>query len=291
MHLLFLALVAAATSTGDPKPQAELAPSIAAPPRAINPFAGHRLDGSGYLIPARRWQVGLTETSYGLFDGLSVGTSPYPWLVAPVLQGFSANVSLKTGLRTAHVAVSLEARYLYLNVQQVEDARSSLTENRVSGSVVPLTAAVSWRLDDIQTYSFAARYVLSIADGTQSRQSQEVVEGAAITDALHMIFSARWRVTKIFGLYGRGYFEPWNRALQVEGEGGPSERTRVRFRASVDTTEDTGLRWSALAGAHLIFGNVNVRLGVGYGSYFAPAVGLVVPNESLYPDLDIYVRL
>jgi hypothetical protein len=259
--------------------------------REVNPWAGHILDGSGYLLPKGAGQIGFVESQYAIFDFLSVGTSPYPWLLGPVLNGFVGNLNVKGGFHVGSVAMSLEARYMFLNIEQTEEARSEITEERVEASVAPITAAVTWAPGRRHAYSLAARYVLVDATADESRQEQEIFEGSAATDQFQLILSGRWRLTKTIGLYGRGYLQPWTQDLSVTAEAAPDARTRYVLAATLDTNEDTSVLWSVLGGVHLVFANVNVRAGLGYGHYFAPAVGLSLEGEMFYPDFDIYVRL
>jgi hypothetical protein len=287
---LLLATVLTVTSTAADEGALGVRARAEVPAVAKNPHRGHVLDGSGYVLPRGRWQVGFVETKYGIFDWLNVGTSPYPWLLGPLLRGFSGNVSAKLGLTSGPVTVGLEGRLLYLDIERVDDTRSQLTEDRVRAFIAPVTGSVSFAPDATQTYSFATRLVLATGTGGRSVESSEIAEGAVASNAVHLLWSGRWRFTRRFGLYARGYFEPWIRNIEVDGTSQPEPNVNVRFTASIDTTEDTGRRWSVLGGAHLIFANVNLRLGLGYGSYFAPAIGVVVPLESFYPDLDLYVR-
>ncbi len=268
-----------------------LATDVEAPAttRDPNPFQGHLLDGSGYLLPRGRWQIGLLDTGYGIFDQLNVTTSPYPWILAPLLEGFSVNLGIKVGFGGPTLAPSLEARYVYLDIRQTEESRSELTETRVSAHIVPVTAALTFAPDAIQAYSLAARYTVVEIGASESRQSQEVTEGAAGADQFHMILSGRWRFTSVVGLYVRGNIAPWLQNLNVEGETNPDDQSTVSVTGSFDTTDD--VPWSALGGVHLIFGNVNVRVGMGYGNYFAPVLGLTLPDQSVFPDFDLYVRL
>lgn len=285
-------LVAAlvATSTGTGAGEAATTGGVAPSEVVRNAFQGHVLDGSGYVLPAGRWQVGLMEAKYGIFDFLDVGTSPYVWVLGPLLQGFAGNVSAKLGFRAGPVAAALEARYLFFDVERIDEERSDLTESRVSASVVPLTASVSVAPDAVQTYSFATRLVLAGGTADQSVESSEVAEGSAVSNAVHLILSGRWRLTRVFGLYARGYLQAWTQDIDVDGTSQPDPDIDIRLTASIDTTEDTGMLWSVLSGAHLIFGSVNLRVGAGYGAYFTPTLGLVLPVETVYPDFDLYVR-
>jgi hypothetical protein len=272
------------------EPSAQAAEAVATD-RPVNPFNGHRLDGSGYTLPAGRWQVGLIETSYGFTDWLSAGTSPYPWILAPLLQGFSANLGVKAGLRFGDWTASLDARYFYVNIEQTEEDRSELTESRVSASIVPLTTALTFAPTDRHAVSLAVRYTFTETSAEQSRQSQEVAEGAAAADTLHIVVTGRWRLTGIFGVYFRSYVSAWNEDLVVEGESEPDAQTRIVLEASIDPNDDTGRPWSIVGGAHLVFDNVNIRAGLGYGNYFPPLLGLALPDRGIVPDFTLYVRL
>jgi len=284
-----MALAASTLLVGGTAPGAgsEARATSTEPTRLNRVYEGHVLDGSGLVLPRGRWQVGLIETQYGLFDWLDIGTSPYPWLIGPLLQGFSGNVGMKLGLVGRTVAASIEARFLLLNVERTEDDGA---RTRVSAYVLPLTAAVSLLPDDAQAYSLAGRLIVAEAFADDTAESEEVTEGAAATNAFQLVASARYRFGRVFGLYARGLVQPWVQNINVDGESRPDSQTRITFQGSFDPGEDDGVRWSVLAGAHLILSNINLRFGMGYGSYFMPAFGLVVPGTFFYPDLDLYIR-
>lgn len=242
-------------------------------------LAGHTLDASGYTLSRNAVELGLFYAGYGIFDELSVGTNPAPWIVAPLFDGMSANASVKLGLRPwPRWAIGLEGSPTWLRVERGgEEIRAFLA---------PVTLAVSARATAKMNLSLAGRWV-EVRGKNESDLSAQEIEGAAITRAVQMFVHARHRFNDKVAVYARGALQPWEQPLRVDATAELGERTSVGLEAEAETY--SARPWSVLAGVHLRFGSVNLRLGFGYGNYFVPRLGLVLKKVP-FPDVDLYAR-
>jgi hypothetical protein len=268
---------AAPAAAGAAKAPAQPAP----PPEDPDPTKGHILDGTGYVLPARTAEFGLFYMGYGITDWLSVGTSPGLWVIGPLLGGVVANVSVKVGVPITHwVNVGLEASPIYLHV----DHQGS----KARGFILPLTLAGTFNATASQDYSLGVRYV-AIQGQDETDTDNQSLEGAVVTSLAQLVFDGRYRFTEKFGLYARAYYEFWEKNLGAQGVYQPDDSTTIEVEGEADP--NSGSRpWAVILGTHLRFSSVNLRLGVGYGNFFVPRMGPFIPEKTVFPDLDFYVR-
>ena len=263
------------------------APAGAAPPAAPaapvdpDPTKGHVLDTTAYVLPGGTAEFGLWYMGYGVTKWLSIGTSPGLWVVGPLVGGLVANVSAKVGVPLAPwVDVGLEATPIYLRVN-----RDGATTR---GFVLPTTLAATFKPTDRFDFSLGGRYVAITGKDESSTESQDV-EGAVVTSLAQITADSRYRFTEKFGLYLRGYFEFWEKNLGAHGVYQPDDSTTIEVEGEADPNENSR-PWAIIVGTHLRFGNVNLRVGGGYGNFFVPRIGAFTPEKTFVPDLDFYVR-
>jgi hypothetical protein len=279
--LIWLLPVTALAQSAAPAPSNAQAPASAAGSvRDPDPTQGHTLDETAYLLPARTAELGLFYFGYGVTDWLNVGTFPELWLMGPLLGGLIANASLKAGVPVAPWArLSLEASPTYLYLTH--------NGNQVRGLVVPVTLASSFSAGPGHAYSLAGRYI-GLTGTDQSDMASQEVEGAALTKMVQVIADARYPLSQSVGIYARGYFQPWEQYTQVDGSSQVDPQTSVQLEAESATY--TSRPWALLLGVHFHWGNVNLRVGAGYGNFFLPRLGVPLRKQGLIPDLDFYVR-
>jgi hypothetical protein len=268
---------APAAAAGAAKPPEKPAP----PPEWSDPTKGHILDGTGYTLPARTAEFGLFYMGYGITDWLSIGTSPGLWVIGPLLGGVVANASVKVGVPITHwVNVGLEVSPIYLHVDH--------KGNETRGLVLPMTLSGSFNATEWQDYSLGLRYV-AIKGQDESATGNQSLEGAVVTSLAQIVFDGRYRFTEKFGLYARAYFEFWEKNLGAQGVYQPDDSTTIEVEGEADPNQ--GSRpWAVILGTHLKFSSVNLRLGLGYGNFFVPRIGAFIPDKTVFPDLDFYVR-
>jgi hypothetical protein len=110
-----------------------------------------------------------------------------------------------------------------------------------------------------------------------------------VTSLAQIVFDGRYRFTEKFGLYARAYYEFWEKNLGAQGVYKPDDSTTIEVEGEADP--NSGSRpWAVILGTHLRFSSVNLRLGLGYGNFFIPRIGAFIPEKTVFPDLDFYVR-
>jgi hypothetical protein len=251
-------------------------------PHRPRPVDGQALQATGYVLPQGNVELGILFAGYGITDWLTVGLQPIYWVAAPILGGVSVTAAVKLGVPLGdHLGVALEVNPIWFRVD--------IDGNDVRGVLLPVTLATSLHPDAVQHYSLAARY--SSAEGLNDTEiaSQEVA-GTALTRLVQLIGQMQFQVTKGVGLYVQGVLQLWEQELRIEGSGRIDDRTRVQIDGAASSV-DQALPWAALAGIHLRWSAVNLRLGAGYGNIFVPRIGLTSRRyEGVIPDLDFFVR-
>jgi hypothetical protein len=219
---------------------------------------------------------------HGITDWLSVGTEPAPWVIAPILGGISINLSVKVGFALGeYVNLGLELNPIWIRIV-TEDTHTE-------GWLLPITLAASFHPTRKQSYSLAVRYVSASGVNDSTVDSQEVA-GTALTRALQVIGQAQYQLTCAFAIYGAVYLQPWDQNLAVNGDVQVDPSTTVHVEGEASSANQA-VPWVALAGAHLRFGIVNIRLGGGYGNFFVPRIGATArAYKGFVPDFDFFVR-
>jgi hypothetical protein len=272
----------AATAQASPaKPASEGKPKATEPP-APHPSDGRSINGTGYTLPQGEIELGPFFMGVGIFDWLTVGTMPAPWIVAPILGGYSVNLSFKGGIPIGrYVNLGLEIDPLYLNI----DTTDTVTQ----GWIVPVNLAGSLHPDTRQSYTLGMRYV-AVEGVNDSKVDNQEIAGTALTRALQVNAQAQYQLTGAVAIYVQGALQVWEQQLQVSGNSQVDDSTSVEVNGEASSTNHAR-PWYAVVGTHLRFGVVNLRLGVGYGNIFVPRLGM---SSRLYqgvvPDFDFYVR-
>lgn len=269
-------------------PNATIAPTV--PSEAVaetdidepSPSLGRTTDATGYVLPQGTTELGIFYMGHGLTDWLSLGVQPMPWVIAPILGGVSANVSLKTGLPLGkHVSLALDVSPIWINI--------ATEDTYTQGLILPVTLASSFHPTRGQSYSLAVRYSSANGVNDSSVESQEIA-GSAITRLVQVIAQAQFQVSGAVAIYATGHLQPWDQNLGIHVEDQIDSQTVVEVEGETSAS-DQSLPWAALLGAHFRWGMVNLRVAVGYGNIFIPRLGQTTRlYQGVVPDLDFYVR-
>lgn len=219
---------------------------------------------------------------YGVTDWLTVGLMPAPWVIAPILGGVSMNLSVKGGLPIGRfVNVALEVNPLWVNIQT--------SDTDTHGVIVPINLSASVHPAPRQNYSLNLRYV-AVEGANNSNIDDQEIAGTVLTRVFQVIAQAQYQVADWAAIYVQGSLQPWEQEIQVEGENQLDDQTTVSVEGEASAS-DNSLPWNAALGAHFHWSSVNLRLGVGYGNFFVPRIGLTARvYQGVLPDFDFYVR-
>jgi hypothetical protein len=233
-------------------------------------------------LPQGEIELGFFFMGAGIFDWLTVGTIPAPWVIAPILGGYSVNLAVKGGVPIGrYVNVGLEIIPLYLNI----DTADTTTH----GWIIPVNLAGSLHPDARQSYTLGVRYT-SVEGVNDSKVDNQEIAGAALTRAMQVNAQVQYQLTGAVALYAQGSLQVWEQQLQVSGESQLDDSTSVDVEGEASSTNHAR-PWNAIVGTHLRFGIVNLKLGVGYGNFFVPRLGMSTKiYQGVVPDFEFYVR-
>jgi hypothetical protein len=244
------------------------------------------LEDSAYQLRSREWLLGPFELGVGLWR-FQLSTRTLPWILGAALGKFMPNLNADfLVLDMKGLTLSARAGFYYVNSNKLVE-----TEDPLNVYVVPMTLALSWRINDAHTVTLSARYVRVASDTATASEEDLKVNKATLADNAQLQASWEWRLTKISALVFAF------RYLLYQGD--PIVTTSVQLddstSAEVDASLDAkNLKNGAAGSASAVFSwkHFNLRVGLAYGSaLFLQGPGLALPLKYPYPEFNLYWRL
>jgi hypothetical protein len=274
----------AAPPTVPPAPPASPAPP---PAPKEEPPTRHRVEDTAYTLSGGEFSIGLYDLQFGIIDEVTIGTYIGPWFAFPFVQAPipSAFVKVRDWFH-GPVALSLRATGIYISATALAEGLGRGDEVSAAAIILPLEAAVSLEAGSRLNQSFSLTWLITQADG--SRSSSTSVAGAVSGSQLSLSSLSEYKIADWFflTLQARILLAQSNVRARVQAEQG-----RTSIDADIGLDADYGhlvacvIPGIALRGRHL-----NFELGVGYGSWWLPIVGLALPTTGPVPVLNFYVR-
>jgi hypothetical protein len=274
--LFLVAVVVAVTSAG-----MGLRPDSAL---AYHTYQDRLLNATAYSLHRRRVRLGVMQLSYGIIDQLQVTTYTMPWLLGAIFQDVAPNVELKsTFYDRKRLALSLAAGFLTGTILQPD-------ETKLRYFLVPVSLAASVRINSDVSTHLGAIYTAIDGDG-ESQAGGAAVKGALVIDFLQLWGMFEWRVSRVVAFTFTVRWVPYVGDLVVQGTLDANNPT-VDLQLEADAS---GLRnaFAIIPGFVFSWSRANIRLGVGYSSFFVDGFYVVLPGavlDNVSPEFDIFVR-
>jgi hypothetical protein len=153
---------------------------------------------------------------------------------------------------------------------------------------VPLSVFASaelarrWWLHGEGTYLFAN------ASGTGDLDDAEL-NGAVTARSAQLGAMLEYRLSRVTSLTLVGRYQVYGGPLVFEGTTQPDARTNVFVEGEMAPRVEHP--WQVIPGVAFVWTHVRLALGVGYGNYFVPGIGLAAPDVSVVPDFSFAVVL
>ena len=276
-----LLLVAALLLAGLTSAGMGLHPSSA---RAYHTYEERLLDTTAYSLQRRRVRLGLMNLSYGILDQLQVTTYTMPWLLGMIFQTVAPNLELKsTFYDRKRLALSVSAGFLTGTIQQTDDSR-------VRYFLMPIAFAASVRINSDVSVHLGTRFT-AVTGGADAQSGGDQIEGALVIDFMQLYAMAEWRLSRVVAFTFTLRWVPYVSDAVVNGSLSGTNPT-ADLRLAVNT-EDLKNAFAVVPGFVFSWERANIRLGVGYSSYFVDGFYLVLPGEVLHnvsPEFDVFVR-
>jgi hypothetical protein len=253
------------------------------PAHAYHTYEERLLDTTAYSLHRRRVRLGLMQLSYGILDQLQVTTYTMPYILGAIFQDVAPNLELKsTFYDRKRLALSVSAGFLTGTILQTDDSK-------VRYFLMPISLAASVRINSDVSVHLGTR-LTAVTGGADSQPDGNQVEGALAIDFMQLWGMAEWRLSRVVAFTFTLRWVPYVSKAVVNGSlsGNPS----VDFRLEV-ATDDLKNAFAVIPGFVFSWDRANIRLGVGYSSYFVSGFYLVIPGDVLSnvsPEFDVFVR-
>ena len=251
--------------------------------RAYHTYEERLLDGTAYSLARREARLGLMNLSYGIIDQLQVTTYTMPWILGALFQTVAPNLELKsTFYDRRRLALSASAGFLTGTILQSDEAK-------VRYFLMPISVAASVRINSDVSTHFGARFT-AVTGGADSKPGGNQIEGGAVVDFIQLWGMAEWRLSHVVAFTFILRWVPFISDVVVNGSVAGNPSLDLQLAVAVKELQNA---FAVIPGFVFSWDRANIRLGVGYSSFFVDGFHLVLPGEVLgnvSPEFDIFVR-
>jgi hypothetical protein len=259
-----------------------------APAHAYHTETDRQTDFSAFTLQQKQFRLGIFETEYGIFDSLMVGTYNAPWLLWVVLQdpALSAYAKWKF-LDVGHFAMSARGTLFFFDLDDF-DFGESADEGSFRATIVPLTLAASYVLDETWTVSMEGIWVQTFIGGDVTSDDIQAL-GSGAQNNFQLTLNGEYRLSRVTALNLLVRWAPFVSNANVNSTADVDAATTAELEASVrfDELENS---WLIQPGVTFSWEWLNVQAAVGYGDLFIPGLRVVAPDKTIVPDLAVYAR-
>lgn len=253
--------------------------------RAYHTESVRTVSGTAFTLRAREWQVGLFRVDYGPIPQLMIGTYVAPWFV------LFPNLQLKARLFQSETwAVSIRPGLFYINSAWPASLYgASFGGTQVKLWVVPIEGYVSVLIRPRYALTLTGVYTAITGRG---RYDPEDFRGTAAASNAQIGLGFEWRINDLVALIFQGRlvaFQEAGGAGRVEVE--VDDRTTAQIEAQGNARVFDARRGFSISVATLLsWEHLNLRLGIGYGTYNVPGFNVVIPERHPFPVADLFWR-
>jgi hypothetical protein len=259
--------------------------------RADHVPGSERVDYTAYTLRGRELAAGLGTAAFGIIDQLTVGTYVLPWLAFPWLQSPVASGFVKVrDWVHGPVAVALRANFVYLNASELSSDLADRSSADVALTVLPLELSGSWRIHRAVTQSVQLSYVHAWIKGNlpSSTNVDTGLGGNSNASALTLSALSEFRVSRTVALTLRGTVLLASSDIVARAT---LQRNDTLVVANLGAlADDRSVVANIIPGIALSWKNVNVHLGLGFGTNWLPYVAYPTRTSTIVPDADFYLR-
>jgi hypothetical protein len=240
-----------------------------------------RTDYTAYTRPAGRTALGLFKLEHGILDELTIGTYWPLWFAYPALDVLIPNGYIKMGTSSrAPLALAGRAGVTYVD----DGAISKLSHNQASANGIAYAAEVdaSLRLGSGFTLTLGGDYNHISAVGSGTDHVASSIEGASTADTWSARLLTEWHLTHSFELSLLVRYLIYQSPLNADVA---TQSNAVSVNGDLSGEASRQRRWSFVPGVAFEGEHWELQLGVGYGVFYLPVVGL--PTTKSWPIVDL----
>jgi hypothetical protein len=239
-----------------------------------------RTDYTAYTRPGGRVSVGPLKAEFGIIDEITVGTYVPPWFAFPVLGVPIPNGYLKArSWWSGPITLALRGGLLFIDGTAIaeladEDASASVLES--SGEL-----DVSFRFSPRVTLSAGLDYnhLSALGDSTEEATT---IEGASTADTWNSRLFFELGLTRVFSLTFLLRYLIYQSPVEADAS---TDGEVVSIDSNLSAESGAARkRFAGVAGFAFDWEHWELSLGIGYGVFPLPALG--IPTSNAYPIVD-----
>jgi hypothetical protein len=257
------------------------------PARAYHDERTLPVDDTAYTLRQGEFQLGVLFQHIGVLPRVQLDFVLAGYMLGAFTDVFLPNLSAKLrifDLGQVSFGASVGLAYARFRPSSPE------TGTRADLAIVPASLYLSWRPARafIGSIDFSGTWVKSLA-GTDDVATSDELQGAATVSSFSTGANLIFPLTRVFALTVGGRVLLYQTPVTVSSNTRVDSHTNVELNGEV-TVENADFAWQVVPGAFFSWGTFNLRAGLGYGSFFLPRLGLVVPKKTIVPELEASFR-
>lgn len=261
---------------------------LSSPAGAYQDAGEERVDYTAYTLRPGEIAAGPFKAEIGLPGGAMIGTYIPTWVASPFVKGLIPTAFVKIRDPFAGpVAVSLRVGMTYFDGTSLAATATRNKEAKASLVVIPLEAAISARFSEVFSQSVFFTYVALAAGGTDVTSQADIQGAAAFTNSsVSTLLEFRLNRITAITLLGRVLVHQGHARFQGNfTEGSTTVDADIGTRPRVQS-----FAACIVPGLAFSWANVNLNLGLGYGTWWIPIVDLPLGGQSVVPDANFFFR-
>jgi hypothetical protein len=236
---------------------------------------------TAFSIGGGELKLGLLSIEYGVFERLAIGIDPPAWAARAVLPIWVPNVHAEVGIiQSQTLALSFKVAGYFADIG-TDDAPGTLL-------ALPLSVFASTELAPRWWLHGEATYLFADASGTGDFDDAEL-NGAVTARSAQAAATLELQLGPVVSLTLLGRYQFYTGPLLFEGTTQPDAFTSVRIEGEMAPHVEHP--WQVIPGVAFLWTHVRLTVGVGYGNYFIPGIGMAMPDRTIVPDLSFAVVL
>jgi hypothetical protein len=247
---------------------------------------------TGHVLPFKGVRVGLDYQSFGIGPRLCLSTMLMGYLIWPFTGDVAPNLTVRIGaIRLDPFYFALESGVVFVFLgEDSEEALSDAVGTGVSTKFysIPVIGAISYHPSDQFLISADVAYFFSNA-GVSASASFGDSQGMLAGDSLQVGVTLQYAFNRTVAFTLKWRYVAWAPNIPFEFSVQVDPETELELAGSVQVSS-LEKAFQVVPGVAFSWKILNLRLGVGYGHFFIPTLGLVSSYEGIIPEFELYFR-
>lgn len=247
---------------------------------------------TGHVLPWGNFELGLHTQSAGVLPHVMLSSNVTGIFLGAITGVWVPNVSLRVGTFRLldPLFVSVGSGLIYIGTDARADAELMDLGAEFSGDRVqiPLHVAVSFQPNDEWLLSADGAYFATVTNA-ESTSDTTTSNGVLGGESFQVGTTLQYALNDLHAVTLKARWVPHAPAHPFEVQAALNDNSQLTLTGNASVTSLLNA-YQVLPGWAFSWDSFNLRLGVGYGHFFIPSLGIVSSYEGPIGDLELYWR-